>query len=61
VLCSPGFLYLEEAPGALDDNALAARLSYFLWNAPPDERLRSLAANGELKRPGALKAETDGC
>ncbi len=59
VLCSPGFLYLEEAPGVLDDNALAARLSYFLWNAPPDERLRGLAANGELKTPRALKAETD--
>src|SRR5262249_48361388 len=27
VLCSPGFLYLEEQPGALDSYALASRLS----------------------------------
>ena len=40
VLCSPGFLYLEEQPGKLNGNALASRLSYFLWNAPPDRRLK---------------------
>ena len=39
VLCSPEFLYLEAAPGPLDDLELASRLSFFLWNGPPDDRL----------------------
>jgi hypothetical protein len=42
-LCSPGFVGLEEKPGRLDRAALAVRLSYFLWNSPPDEALRSAA------------------
>lgn len=54
VLCSPGFLYLEEQPGALQSNALASRLSYFLWNTAPDVELRSLAAKGALSQPGAM-------
>ena len=33
MLCSPGFVTLEEKPGQLDGQALAARLSYFLWNS----------------------------
>ena len=41
VLCSPGFLFLEETPGALDKPARAARLSYFLWNSEPDDKLRA--------------------
>ena len=36
ILCSPGYLFVEEAPGRLDDYALATRLSLFLWNSPPD-------------------------
>jgi mono/diheme cytochrome c family protein len=59
VLCSPGFLYLEEKPGRLDPYALASRLSYFLWNGPPDPELRRLAANGTLERPDVLRAQTD--
>lgn len=59
VLCSPGFVTLEEKPGPLDDHALAARLSYFLWNSEPDAELRSLAASGELGRPEVLRAQTD--
>jgi hypothetical protein len=58
-LCSPGFLYLEEEPGPLNGYALAARLSYFLWNGPPDEQLRSAAASGTLRRPEVLRAQTD--
>ncbi|MEJ7606098.1 MAG: DUF1595 domain-containing protein [Bryobacteraceae bacterium] len=53
VLCSPGFLYLEETPGALSSRELAARLSYFLWNAPPDAELKALAAKDQLRRPEA--------
>jgi mono/diheme cytochrome c family protein len=49
VLCSPGFIGLQERPGPLDDHALAARLSYFLWNSEPDAELRRLAEHGELR------------
>jgi len=59
VLCSPGFLYLEEDPGRLSANALAARLSYFLWNGPPDRRLRMLAEQGTLLNTEVLRAQTD--
>ncbi len=59
VLCSPGFLYLEERPGRLDDFALASRLSYFLWNSAPDAELRALAARGRLHRPDVLRAQTN--
>ncbi len=59
VLCSPGFLYLEEQPGRLDSYALASRLSYFLWNGPPDPELRRLAADGTLGRPDVLCAQTN--
>lgn len=59
ILCSPAFVTLEEKPGPLDDFALATRLSYFLWNTEPDETLRSLAAQGKLKDPKVLAAQTD--
>lgn len=58
-LCSPDFLYHVEPAGELDDYALACRLSYFLWNSMPDEKLTALAATGALKKPGALRAEAD--
>ena len=38
-LCSPDFLYHIEPATKLDDQALAARLSYFLWNSAPDAEL----------------------
>jgi hypothetical protein len=59
VLCSPGFLYLEEDPGLLNGHAIASRLSYFLWNGPPDAELRALAANGTITQPEILRAQTD--
>lgn len=59
VLCSPGFVTLEEKPGKLDDLALATRLSYFLWNSSPDTELRTLAAQGKLSQPETLRAQTD--
>jgi hypothetical protein len=43
LLCSPRFLYLQENPGSLDDFAIATRLSYFLWQSTPDNRLLNLA------------------
>ncbi len=39
-LCSPHFLYHIEPMGHLDEHALAARLSYFLWNSAPNETLK---------------------
>ncbi len=33
----------------VDEWSLASRLSYFLWNSSPDERLRSLARDGQLR------------
>lgn len=59
VLASPAFVFLDEKPGELDDTALATRLALFLWNSVPDDRLRALAARGELRRPEVLRAETD--
>ena len=55
-LCSPDFLFLNEPPGAadpkdpmaLDAYAVAARLSYFLWNSLPDDELTALAAKRQL-------------
>ena len=62
VLCSPRFLFLVEGPGERADEllspfALANRLSYFLWNGPPDEALRNAALFGTLD--GALEAHVD--
>ncbi len=64
ILASPGFLYLAEpndgpGPRRLDDLELASRLSYFLWSAPPDERLLGLAREKRLRDPAVLVAETD--
>ena len=59
VLCSPEFVYLNEKPGRLDDFAIASRLSFFLWNSPPDQELRDLAASKKLHEPDILRAQTD--
>ena len=59
VLCSPGFICLEEKPGRLDDYALASRLAFFLWNSAPDDELRRCATMNELHRTGVLRAQTE--
>ena len=52
-LSSPSFLFLVEpehgSEGRISEEVLASRLSYFLWNSPPDEELRDLAARGALR------------
>lgn len=58
-LCSPDFLYHVEPTGALDEFALASRLSYFLWNSMPDDRLIELAAAGTLHTPDVLRSEVE--
>jgi hypothetical protein len=58
-LCSPDFLYLREPRGVLDDYALAARLSYFLWDSMPDADLWKKAAAGQLHKADTLRAETE--
>ena len=55
VLTSPQFLFLTEtsrSPAAepIDNHELASKLSYFLWNGPPDRALLQLAANGTLRQ-----------
>lgn len=63
ILCSPEFLYLCEPEdelgddGALPDWMLANRLSYFLWNSPPDAELRRVADEGRLR--DELLAQTE--
>jgi Protein of unknown function (DUF1592)/Protein of unknown function (DUF1588)/Protein of unknown function (DUF1587)/Protein of unknown function (DUF1585)/Protein of unknown function (DUF1595)/Planctomycete cytochrome C len=59
MLVSPDFLFLRESRGRLDDYALASRLSYFLWSGPPDDELMRLAAQGRLRDPAVLRAQTD--
>ncbi len=59
VLVSPHFLFRGELqpdpnnPSAIhniDEHALAARLSYFLWSSMPDDELFALADAGKLRR-----------
>ena len=59
VLGSPGFVFVEEQPGKLDDMMLATRLSLFLWDSTPDAALRAKAEKGELSQPEVLRAETE--
>ena len=59
ILCSPNFLYLYENEGALDDYALASKLSYFLWSSMPDDELFALARKKRLHKPDVLRAQID--
>jgi mono/diheme cytochrome c family protein len=63
ILASPQFLFrLEPVPASavagqpyrLDDLALAARLSFFIWGSGPDAALLQAATSGALSAPGAL-------
>ncbi|MGI9243195.1 MAG: DUF1592 domain-containing protein [Verrucomicrobiales bacterium] len=56
---SPEFLFLQSAPGKLDDHALATRLSYFLWKSLPDDQLSLLASEGKLGEPAILASEVN--
>ncbi len=60
MLVSPNFIFRIErtvadpaAPGGrrLDDYSLATRISYLLWDAPPDRALLDAVARGDLRDP----------
>jgi mono/diheme cytochrome c family protein len=64
VLASPHFVFRMErdlpaatAQGSLRvaDLDLASRLSFFLWGAPPDQELRTLAIGGKLQGATLVK------
>ena len=63
VLASPEFLFRIETDPAgvapdskyrVDDLALAARLSFFLWSSIPDDQLLTLASQKKLHDPAVL-------
>ncbi|MDG1898121.1 MAG: DUF1592 domain-containing protein [Fuerstiella sp.] len=62
VLTAPQFLFLIEnsdgpEPEDVGPFELASKLSYFLWNTAPGQRLRQLAAEGVLHQ--SLESEVD--
>ena len=58
ILCSPKFLYKYEGDSRnLDEYSIASRLSYFLWNSLPDDRLIQLASEGKLTDPSVRLEE----
>lgn len=67
LLMSPAFLYrgflMEASPGngrqKIDDFELAERLSYFLWEDMPDDKLFDLAKNGALHDPKTIAAQVE--
>ena len=65
VLVSPHFCFRVDLPAAgavgrtapLADDALASRLSYFLWSSMPDAELLDHAAKRTLHQPAVLTAQ----
>jgi hypothetical protein len=68
ILMSPHFCFRVDLPMTggknpgrtqpLSDEALASRLSYFLWSSMPDQELLDCAAKGTLHQPMVLLAQT---
>lgn len=65
-LVSPSFLFRVEPRGkpastqlALDGDAIAVRLAYYLWSSMPDEVLFARAREGALGNPSTLLAECE--
>jgi len=63
LLVAPEFLFRVETPDAsgneLDAYSKATRLSFFLWNAPPDDELLAAAGRGDLDTRGGLEAQVE--
>ena len=47
----------DEGAYRLSDLEIASRLSFFLWNTIPDERLIALAERGQLAKPDILEQQ----
>lgn len=60
IMMNPQFLFQFE-PSRPDDYAIASRLSYFLWNGPPDEKLLSMARQGLLSGAEGCVNAADYC
>lgn len=68
LLVSPKFLFRIEssqpsqaprAASGLDDYSLATRISFLLWDAPPDAELLDAAERGDLRNEAALARQVD--
>ncbi len=57
VLCSPRFMYVRQPQGQSDHYAIASRLSFFLWNSLPDEKLLQLARDEKLDDPEIIEQQ----
>lgn len=66
LLQSPQFLYIAQ-PGEpsgqsgiyrYTDWEMASRLSFFIWNHPPDSELRRAARDGELRTADQIESQT---
>jgi hypothetical protein len=63
ILMSPHFCYRVNVPPPgdgifpLSDDALASRLSYFLWSSMPDAELLAQAKGGNLRKPDVLMTQ----
>lgn len=58
VLKSPRFLY-REAGDAADGYAVASRLAFAVWDAPPDDELLQAAGDGKLTTPEQVRAQAE--
>jgi hypothetical protein len=66
ILVNPKFIFeytaaaqsqVDGATFAIDDYAIASRLSYALWQTMPDDQLFQLAGAGQLHDPATLEAQ----
>jgi hypothetical protein len=57
--CGEANPLISTTAGVLGQYALASRLSYFLWNGPPDDALYAAAASGKLADSAILTAQVD--
>lgn len=58
-LKSPRFLYHELSDPAHTAYAAASRLSFALWDAPPDSALLAAVAEGKLSKPEEIANQAD--
>jgi hypothetical protein len=55
ILCDPRFLYLRQS----NNYELTSRLSYFLWNGPPDAPLTALAGEHDPLDDAMIEQQVD--